>query len=288
MALRIYRLMHRLYTHTASVTSLALTVKKAANRTPKTTFFSLPLEIREKIYEGVFDGWWEDYGIFTWDEELGLYCNMFPEAAISKVCRQMYQDVTPFIYKFVHLGTCLDDWDRLFHDIGSINMSYIRHFTLEYNCKWGEHRHECLGLDKYKDGCSRWESIFWHLSRANIRPKSVKIIFDPCQNYPVSEGGTLEESLEYCQCQVYQDWSFLKGIYWTFWSSWRIELRGKYDPLWPLVLHHSLGFTLKRQGDNATLINPDFIRPDDDLKDCTKIRPGVYESHHKPRPQLEW
>ncbi|KAI1463194.1 uncharacterized protein F4812DRAFT_464047 [Daldinia caldariorum] len=169
-----------------SIESLAPTVKKA-NSSPKVSFFSLALELRQMIYEEVYDVWWE-YGIWAEDGDSGIYHSHsgFPNVRLNEVCRQMYQDVTPYIYKKVSISDYFDDWDRFFTSIGAHNISNIRNLTLHYSCSmrykkgtW-EPQYLCYGLDENKLEYDRWETIFWCLSQANLKAKSVKITFDTC------------------------------------------------------------------------------------------------------------
>ncbi|KAI1806574.1 hypothetical protein F4811DRAFT_568747 [Daldinia bambusicola] len=286
---------HDLAIDTAPVESLALDFKKA-NPTQKATFFSLSLEVRQMIYNEVYDGWWV-YGIFAWDLDGGIYHardNEFCEAKLNQVCRQMYQDVTPFIYKKVDVYDRFDDWSRFFTSIGAHNISKINELNLQYSCKtWGNEM-GCMGRDKFTEEYCRWETIFWCLSQVDFQAKSVRISFYPCDPSPCwrslanEETELLERRYTYSECQVHEDWAFLKGIYTCFKNVRRLVLDGHVNPVWPFALRHSLGFVLKQEIDRVVLLNPEWIRPHIDLKDCNLVRPGVYELPSPPWPEPEW
>ncbi|KAI2783824.1 hypothetical protein F4815DRAFT_502794 [Daldinia loculata] len=269
------------------------TVKKVPTFTPKTTFFSLPLEVRQMIYEEVYEGEWPSDGILDW-AQIGLYYyenykTSFPNIGLSRVCRQMYSEVTPYIYKKVRMGLPLEDWHRFFCDIGHHNICHIQELTIEYKCSlWGG-AWDCWGRDAYKDNYSKWEGIFRNLSLGKIKPKRVTIYFDPCEEYSTTEDGTPVDGYQYRRCQVYEDKWFVKGIVRCFWQAWKIELRGKFNPRWGHTLRRRLKFILKRDGDERmTLFNPDFIRHSVDLKDCIKTSNGLYDQIQKPLPELTW
>ncbi|KAI0106892.1 hypothetical protein F4814DRAFT_455465 [Daldinia grandis] len=266
------------------------TAKEVSTHTSKTTIFDLPLELRQMIYEEVYETGWFPSAIFDWNE-LGLYYfkNSFPGIQLSRVCRQFYHEVTPYIYKRVVLSLPLEDWDRFFSIIGPHNIRHIQEMKFRYKCSvWGG-AWDCRGRDSCKDNYNKWEGIFQSLIQGNVNPKSISVHFDPCDDDPRTEDGTPIYGYQYHRCQVYEDMWFIKGVLRCFRQARTIEFRGRFNPLWGHVLHQGLGFILRRHGDGRmVLFNPEFIRRSIDLKDCVEARSGIYDKIQKPWPQLAW
>ncbi|KAI0845668.1 hypothetical protein F5Y00DRAFT_265301 [Daldinia vernicosa] len=263
-------------------------VKKVPTSTSKTNFFSLPLEVRQMIYDEVYITGWDDDGIYDYSQ-LGLYYHKtsFPNIGLSRVCKQMYSDVTPYIYKKVSVSLPLEDWHKFFYEIGPHNIRHIQEITINYRCSlWGG-AWNCWGRDEHKDNYNKWEGIFRSISLGSMKPKKVMVWFDPCDNYSRYEDGTPVDGYQYLRCQVYEDLWFVKGILRCFWQARKIEFRGEFNPLWGHTLRKGLDFILRRDGDDRmALFNPKFICPAVDLKNCTKISDVVYDKIQTPWANL--
>ncbi|KAF3057084.1 hypothetical protein GL218_06175 [Daldinia childiae] len=266
------------------------TGKRALESPPKKTFFSLPLEVRRMIYEAIYEYDWAADGILDYAQQgLYYYKTSFPSMGLTLVCRKMYNEVTPHIYKRVRIGLPLQDWHRFFCEIGPHNTCHFQHITIDYNCSlWGG-ASDCWGRDEYKDNYNKWEGIFRSLYHGHVKPKSVMVYYDPCEDYHTTEDGMPVDGYQYRRCQVYEDMWFVEGIIRCFSEAWKIEMAGKFNPLWGHLLREGLDFVLKRTGDRRiTLFNPDFIRPSVDLKDCIKNPDGIYDKIEKKLPESPW
>ncbi|KAK6949556.1 hypothetical protein Daesc_009639 [Daldinia eschscholtzii] len=286
IVLRSGRLIYSLNTNTTSIASLAPTIK-IANITQKSVFLSLPREVRHMIYGEVYDEW-PDNDLSS-DDGTGIsrFKYFLRNVGLDRVCREIYMEVAPYIYQSVELGSYLRTWNRFFRAVNPINISYIRSFTFDYQCKWEGNYIPCQGMKRFKDKRNRWQRIFLYLSRANVQAKHVKIYIGPCSNPLCNPDGSRIDVTQHLRCQVYNDKAFLKGIYRNFKNSQRIELDGNFDPLWPLELRRKLRFVLKTEGCKATLFEPESYNPKVDLEGCTEVSPGVYEGRRGPGLQLQ-
>ncbi|KAI8964591.1 hypothetical protein F5Y11DRAFT_345296 [Daldinia sp. FL1419] len=235
----------------------------------KTNFFSLPLEVRQIIYDEIFKVW-KPGGIFSWGD-FGLYdrCahNIWPDHALSLVCRQMHYDVAPYIYKEVYVTNPIDHWERFFREVGPHNISHIQEITIVYSCNYMGLG--CFGHEEYKDPYGKWDVLFSCLAQAQFKPKLARIFVKSCQDILPNNR---------C-CQVYEDPWFFKGLYSSLRHARKIELFDSFNPLWGFALRHAFNFVLRypiAEPNRMTLFNPEFIIPKIDLKDSTESRKNIY------------
>ncbi|KAI0897126.1 hypothetical protein F4806DRAFT_495636 [Annulohypoxylon nitens] len=238
----------------------------------RTHLLSLPYEIRYDIYQRcLYDPWGN---MERWN--------------LLKVCKQLYEEISPFFFEEVAIGCSPEECKELLHRMGQRNVAKIRHLTITYSC----HRPvpECLEHPHEQKG-SNWRPIFqmFRDTRAFSRLETLTVHMTPCFDVREDNDGDLSPLIYNHRCLVYRDLQLLMGL-WNVKDAKTLSLSGEYHPLWATLLLRNSGYIAKRWYDSnhTTLENPNHPKFRFDVRGYTQSDEHERLYHQNPpSPEYE-
>ncbi|XXG99592.1 hypothetical protein Hte_005932 [Hypoxylon texense] len=240
---------------------------------PRTTFLSLPLEIRLEVYENLIDN--EIFGrpilranddgtSVEWDG----YGRIYTPLPMLLVCRQFRADFAPIVYKSLEMGgdgtVEFGMWRDFFRMIGPTNASYIQDVRIYYTCRldpgstllWH-------GCPYYWTSADLWAAILEEMYEAGVRPKRVHVDVTCCHGCCAPPPGTWPDYEEvfygsddqlyefyrpHESCGAYTNLEFLRALSKLLGRVERVAFTGDFNPLWPSSLKARFGLETACRG----------------------------------------
>ncbi|KAI0837076.1 hypothetical protein F5Y06DRAFT_304829 [Hypoxylon sp. FL0890] len=253
--------------------------KRDTSLNARTSFLSIPVELRTRIYEELLREDFNYWGIVEREDGIGISSFFEDPLAILRVCKKIYVEVKPMVYKTITLNGCSGS---LIPHISPHNLALIEKVIFDYDCHG--HLNTMLGWNCRECHAGRtpevrnywtrhhdyWGSYFDELVDAGLSPKNITIYMNPCDLYR-------NVNYSHTDCNAYRDLTFLKFIGSRFANVRKITLYGLFDPLWGFALRKRLGFDVKRRHQTIWhLVNPEFYYSTAGYKQSSTT--GVYDN----------